>query len=97
MTPEEQKQHLTQLEKLDRLAKLKLTHGHRVGTVYRPKRYRQKLYEQDPTCRLCFEIIETPEEATLDHILPRFHGGHTTKMNLQLAHKHCNLKKGHQV
>ena len=41
--------------------------------------------------------IATLEEATLDHIIPRYHGGHTTKDNVQLAHKACNEKKGNSL
>lgn len=45
-------------------------------------------------CALCSKPIESEEELTVDHIIPRAMGGATTYENCQLAHKECNLRKG---
>lgn len=75
----------------------KLGHPHYPGQIYRPKKYKAKLYAEDNTCGICNKPIKRLEGATLDHIVPRVHGGHTTKDNIQLAHKMCNFKKGHEI
>lgn len=47
-------------------------------------------------CALCSKPIESEEELTVDHIIPRAMGGATTYENCQLAHKECNLRKGNK-
>lgn len=50
-------------------------------------------------CALCGQQIEYKplnhmEALTVDHIVPRFHGGNGRKSNLQPAHMKCNYAKG---
>lgn len=45
-------------------------------------------------CALCSKPIESEDELTVDHIIPRAMGGATTYENCQLAHKTCNFRKG---
>ena len=47
-------------------------------------------------CALCSKPIESEEELTVDHIIPRAMGGATTYENCQLAHRECNLRKGNK-
>ena len=47
-------------------------------------------------CALCGKPIESEEELTVDHIIPRAMGGATTYENCQLAHKECNFRKGNK-
>lgn len=47
-------------------------------------------------CALCSKPIESENELTVDHIIPRAMGGSTTYENCQLAHKECNLRKGNK-
>lgn len=47
-------------------------------------------------CALCGKPIESEEELTVDHIIPRAMGGSTTYKNCQLAHKECNFRKGNK-
>lgn len=47
-------------------------------------------------CALCSKPIESEEELTVDHIIPRAMGGSTTYENCQLAHKECNFHKGNK-
>lgn len=64
------------------------------------KRYfRVLLWDRDHICKWdkCpypDRIIETFEESSLDHILPRSEGGRTRLSNLQLMHQDCNRKRG---
>lgn len=46
-------------------------------------------------CKYCGKCLkDSLEELTLDHVIPRCRGGHSTKENLVVACKFCNSKKG---
>lgn len=51
------------------------------------------LFFVDPTCKLCHKPIETIEEASIDHIVPRVWGGPNHYDNKQLTHAVCNNDK----
>jgi len=60
--------------------------------------FKVTLWDESHTC--AFEncpkpgrVIQTFDEATLDHIVPRSRGGHTRLANLQLMHSKCNSHK----
>ena len=56
---------------------------------------RQRLIaEHGMVCALCGKPIESGDELTVDHIVPRTMGGATTYGNCQLAHESCNSRKG---
>lgn len=58
---------------------------------------RQRLIaEHGMVCALCGKPIESKEELTVDHIIPRAMGGATIHGNCQLAHKSCNVRKGNK-
>jgi hypothetical protein len=59
--------------------------------------HRDWLYALDKTCRICGEAIATREEATIDHIMPRSHGGANALDNKQLAHGKCNVFKSNKL
>jgi hypothetical protein len=44
-------------------------------------------------CGLCGEIV-LPKDYSLDHIVPRSHGGGDHPHNLRLAHRSCNSRRG---
>ena len=44
-------------------------------------------------CAYCGEHL-TIDTATLDHIIPKFKGGHSVKSNLCCCCSHCNSEKG---
>lgn len=46
-------------------------------------------------CHLCKEYCPL-DEASRDHVVPRFHSGPTTFANIKLAHKTCNSRRGHK-
>lgn len=52
------------------------------------------LWRHSHICGLCKEPIDSFEEATVDHIIPRARGGANRFDNLQLAHDACNSEKG---
>lgn len=55
--------------------------------------FRVSLYDRSNICAGCREAIDSLEEASLDHIVPRSKGGRTRLVNLQLMHPRCNSKK----
>ena len=57
---------------------------------------RIKLLEYEPVCGLCKQPVEE-KDATLDHIIPRSHGGTSRWDNLQLAHRECNEIKADTI
>lgn len=58
---------------------------------------RQRLIaEHGMVCALCGKPIESDDDLTVDHIIPRALGGATIYKNCQLAHKKCNLSKGNK-
>ena len=46
------------------------------------------------TCHLCGRWCAL-EDASRDHVKPRYEGGRTTWDNIRLAHRHCNSRRGH--
>lgn len=62
---------------------------------------RLAIYERDGwTCQLCTELVDPNVDVlddwapTLDHIIPRSHGGSDEHENLRLAHRWCNSVRG---
>ncbi|MGV9183734.1 HNH endonuclease [Arcanobacterium canis] len=51
-------------------------------------------------CWLCHELINPalrypdPQSFTIDHVVPRKHGGSDNIANLRPAHLHCNTSRG---
>lgn len=61
----------------------------------------QEIYERDGwLCQLCRHLVDPElshthrDSASLDHIIPLIRGGPHTRVNVQLAHRHCNEAKG---
>lgn len=54
-------------------------------------------------CWLCGESVDMtlPRTAdmgpTVDHVIPIYHGGWDVRMNVRLAHKACNVRRGRRV
>lgn len=51
-------------------------------------------FAQDQRCFVCSLEIETIEEATLEHIIPKSLGGSNKQDNLAVSHLECNRIKG---
>ncbi len=63
----------------------------------RPPAKLRRLYKrQCGVCPLCEKPIERRlmRRATIDHIIPKSHGGPGTDDNIQLVHEECNYRKG---
>lgn len=59
--------------------------------------HRKYLFHKDPTCGICGYVIVKIEDATIDHIHPRAHGGENAFYNKQIAHGRCNVKKSDKI
>lgn len=55
------------------------------------------LERQRWTCGICHLPITSANDASIDHILPKSHGGTDVLANLQAAHKECNNRKASRV
>lgn len=72
----------------------------RTGDWISPKR-RHAIYERDSwQCWLCLESVDasligsrSPWRPSLDHVIPRAHGGADDESNLRLAHLWCNCTR----
>lgn len=58
---------------------------------------RKNLFDRDHnTCQYCGDK-DTPQELTIDHVVPRSRGGTSTWENCVIACLTCNLKKGNRL
>lgn len=56
------------------------------------------LLRDDYTCQYCgLDCTHNPSFLTLDHVVPRFHGGKSTFTNIVAACPSCNLEKAHYM
>jgi 5-methylcytosine-specific restriction endonuclease McrA len=78
---------------------------YRATSKWIPPRARIAIYERDGwTCHLCNKSVPQntqwsnddwqPDYPTLDHVVPRSHGGTDQPSNLRLAHMLCNTLRG---
>lgn len=58
---------------------------------------KKKLFDEDPTCKLCNQQIIDIDDAEVDHIIPFSEGGKTLIENAQLTHRYCNRKKNNKM
>ena len=58
------------------------------------KRFRESIFEEwNWQCAYCEHRL-TIDNATVDHIIPKHKGGHSTRNNLACACSNCNKQKG---
>jgi hypothetical protein len=57
-------------------------------------RLKETLFNQDPTCQLCDQRINSLDDAEIDHITCYWKGGKTIPDNARLTHRLCNRKRG---
>ena len=55
---------------------------------------KQKLYDDNPTCKLCGQRIHDIDDAEVDHIKHYWRGGKTIEKNARLTHRYCNRVRG---
>lgn len=53
-----------------------------------------KLFELNPTCKLCGQRIHDLDDAEVDHVRHYWRGGNTIPENARLAHRFCNRSRG---
>jgi hypothetical protein len=56
-------------------------------------RLKMIIFRDGPKCWLCHESCKV-EDRTIDHAIPKAHGGKNDLHNLRLAHAICNHKRG---
>ena len=59
-----------------------------------PRKKKEELFEKDPSCAICKQLITEIDDAHVDHRLPASKGGMTKDENAALTHRFCNLSKG---
>jgi hypothetical protein len=62
-----------------------------------PYSLKKRLFEDDPTCKICNNQIMIISDAEVDHIDPFGNGGPTNENNAQIAHRYCNRNKLNRV
>lgn len=58
---------------------------------------KQKLFEQDPTCAICSNKIQSIDDAAVDHIEQYWTGGKTIPENARLTHRYCNWARARKA
>ena len=62
-----------------------------------PLKKRFVLWQKTKICFVCLAQIETPEEVSIEHVIPRSLGGTNGKWNLSVSHKRCNNFRGSKL
>lgn len=60
-------------------------------------RVRAQVLAEEKTCAICGKAGTKKDPLTFDHIIPRAHGGLTTRANARAAHLSCNSRAGATV
>jgi len=55
--------------------------------------YKKQLWESNPTCAICNQVIHLPDDAEIDHIEHYWRGGKTIPTNARLTHRYCNRSR----
>ena len=58
------------------------------------KKFRESIFESWNWCCAYCDKQLSDRDATIDHIVPKHKGGHSTRSNLACACQACNQKKG---
>jgi 5-methylcytosine-specific restriction endonuclease McrA len=60
---------------------------------------KENIYLRDRyTCQYCgSDFFHDTSQLTMDHVIPRYHGGRTNYTNITSACYSCNLEKAHQL
>jgi hypothetical protein len=63
-----------------------------------PRRFtlelKQRLFDANPTCRICGQRIHDADDAEVDHVKQYWRGGRTIPANARLSHRYCNRARG---
>ena len=58
------------------------------------RRVRAQVLAEESICWLCGKPGTVDDPLTLDHVVPRAHGGPTARANCRAAHSSCNKRRG---
>lgn len=58
------------------------------------KKLKAELFEQDPTCTICNQQIQSLDDSEVDHVVHYWRGGQTVPENARLTHRYCNRARG---
>jgi hypothetical protein len=54
---------------------------------------KSKLYDKDPSCSICQQMISSIDDSAVDHIEQYWQGGKTINENARLTHRYCNWSR----
>lgn len=55
---------------------------------------KQRLFDSQPTCRICSQKIHDVDDSEVDHVKHYWRGGATVPDNARLTHRYCNRARG---
>ena len=58
---------------------------------------KKRLYEDNSSCKICWQQIVSIDDSEVDHILPYSKWGKTDIENAQLTHRYCNRHKNNTL
>ena len=61
------------------------------------RKEKEAAFKSDPTCGICAQLIQSIDDAHMDHDEPYSKGGSTTAKNAVLSHRFCNLSKSNKL
>lgn len=81
-----------------RFDKWRLTLQQVVGIQHKETRcfsyaLKQQIFDQNSTCEICAQKIQSVDDSALDHIEQFWRGGKTVPDNARLTHRFCNLAR----
>lgn len=60
----------------------------------RLRKIRLKLWLKKPECFVCKKTIREFSNCSIEHVIPKGHGGTDSIRNLAISHKDCNNRRG---
>lgn len=58
---------------------------------------RRAIWQRNPVCYYCHDLIENYNDATIEHRIPISRGGSNRPDNLALSHNKCNQERGNNI
>jgi hypothetical protein len=55
---------------------------------------KQRFYDDDPSCAICRQHVQSLDDAEIDHVVHYWRGGRTIPENARLTHRYCNRRRG---
>jgi hypothetical protein len=58
------------------------------------RKLKMGMHSADPSCAICGQHIQAPDDAEVDHVAHYWRGGATIPENARLTHRYCNRARG---